>query len=273
MLRRTTKFRLLLALVLFLMRAEPRAWAQAPDLDKVLDQTSRQVTAFLDEVSDVKCTEEVTQTKLSPSGKPQYTERGTYDYLILLSGGNDELQLNESRLAVAEPRKTRNMPMLISNGFSMLFLIFHPFYRSSFHFELEGEDVLDGQKLLRIGFQHHPGSRTPAALAVRGREYPLDLAGTAWIDLATGAIARIDATVGRDMQDVGMKKFSASVEYAPIRLPGWKQAYRFPVLATVDVESLRQHWRNEHRFTAYKRFMVDTQEAVSSNLGKESTQK
>ncbi len=261
--------RLVLALVMFLLRAEPRAWAQAPTLDQVLDRTSRQVVAFLDEVSDVKCTEEVTQIKLSPSGKPQYSERATYDYLILLSGGNDELQLNESRLLVSEGRKPKNIPMLISNGFSMLFLVFHPFYRSSFQFELQGEDTIDGVRMVRVAFRHHPGSRTPAALAVRGREYPLDLTGTAWIDPASGAIARIEVTVGRDMQDVGMRTLAASIEYAPVRLPGWKQAYRFPVLATVDVESLRQRWRNEHRFTAYKRFMVDTQESVSSDIGKD----
>ena len=265
---RTRRARLLIALAMFLVRAEPRAWAQT-DLDRVLDRSSKQVSAFLDEVSDVKCTEEVTQTKLSPSGKPQYSEHATYDYLILLSGGNDELQLNESRLMVTEGRKPKNVPMLISNGFSMLFLVFHPYYRAGFEFQADGEETVDGQKLLRVRFRHRPGSRTPAALAVRNREYPLDLMGTAWIDPDTGAIARIDVTTGRDMKDVGMKAFSASVEYAPVRLPGWKQAYRFPALATVDVESLRQHWRNEHRFSAYKRFMVDTQEAVSSDIGKQ----
>ena len=264
----TTKARLVLALAMFLVRAEPRAWAQAAALEPVLDRTSHQVSAFLDEVSDVKCTEEVTQIKLTPGGKAQYTERGTYDYLILLSGGNDELQLNESRLAVSQGRKPMNVPMLISNGFSMLFLIFHPHYRSSFPFELEGEEVVDGQRSIRLRFRHHPGSRTPAALAVRGREYPLDLTGTAWIEPETGMISRIEATVGRDMRDVGMAALSARVDYAAIQLPGWQQAHRFPVLATVDVESLRQHWRNEHRFSAYKRFMVDTQESVSSDIGK-----
>ncbi len=264
----TTRVRLAIALAMFLVRAEPRAWAQTTALEPILDKTSRQVSAFLDEVSDVKCTEEVTQTKLTASGRPQYTERGTYDYLILLSGGDDELQLNESRIPVAEARKTKNIPMLVSNGFSMLFLVFHPYYRSSFQFELDGEEVLDGQRLVRVGFRHHPGSRTPAALAVRGREYPLDLTGTAWIEPETGMIARIEATTGRDMRDVGMTALSARVDYAPVRLPGWQRAYRFPVLAVVDVASLRQHWRNEHRFSAYKRFMVDTQESVSSDIGK-----
>ena len=263
-----SRARLALALAMFLILAEPRAWAQDTDLEKVLDKTSHQVSAFLDQVSDVKCTERVTLEKLNKGGHAEYTEHGTYDYLVLLSGGNDDLQLNESRIPSAQDRKTKNLPMLISNGFSTLFLIFHPYYRGSFRFDAEADDTIDGQRLLRVHFSHVPGSRTPAALAVRGREYPLDLAGTAWIDPATGMIARIDAAVAKDMRDVGLSALSTHVDYAPIRLPGWTQTYRFPVLATVDVETLRQHWRNEHRFSEYKRFMVDTQESVSSDIGK-----
>ncbi len=259
--------RVALALVMFLFRAEPRAWAQATDLESLLDKTSRQVSAFLDQVSDVKCTEQVTLEKLNKGGRAEYTERDTYDYLVLLSGGNDELQLNESRIASVQDRKKKNIPMLVSNGFSTLFLIFHPYYRSSFRFTAEPDDTQDGQRMARVHFAHIPGSRTPAALAVRGREYPLDLAGTAWIDPSTGMIARIDASIDKDMSDVGLRALTTHVDYAPIRLPGWTQSYRFPVLATVDVETLRQHWHNEHRFTDYKRFMVDTQEAVSSDIG------
>ena len=55
----------------------------------------------------------------------------------------------------------------------------------------------------------------------------------------------------------------ARIEYAPVHLPDWQQVYRFPAVATVDVETLRQHWRNVHRFTEYKRFMVGTSQAVA----------
>jgi hypothetical protein len=67
------------------------------------------------------------------------------------------------------------------------------------------------------------------------------------------------------MQDVGLRSLSTDVEYAPVRLPGWKQAYRFPSQATIEVASLRQHWRNVHRFTDYKRFLVGTEETVAKD--------
>ncbi len=36
--------------------------------------------------------------------------------------------------------------------------------------------------LIPIHFEHIKGRRTPAALALRGREYPLELKGTAWLN-------------------------------------------------------------------------------------------
>lgn len=265
---RTSRRHVAFALLMFTLRAEPRAWAQSQDLQKLLDRTGKQVSAFLDQVSDVKCTEQVTQEKLTGKGRVQHSEAGTYDYLVLLSGGNDELQLNESRIATAQPAQTRNVSLLISNGFSMMFLVFHPFYRSSFRFEAEPDDITAGHRFLRVHFSHVEGARTPAVLAVRGREYPLDLAGTAWIDASTGMVARVEAGLQHDMHDVGLRSLSVNSAYEPIPLRGWDQVYWFPVEVTIEVETLRQHWRNVHRFSHYKRFMVDTQESVSNDIGR-----
>ncbi len=262
-----SRLRAALALAVLLVRLEPPAAAQNNDFQKLLDRTGREVVAFLDAVSDVRCTEQVTQQKLNAKGHQEYSESGTYDYLVLLSGGSDELQLNESRLATGTQRPAKNVSLLLSNGFSMLFLIFHPYYRSSFRFDPEPDATINGQRYLRVHFSHVEGARTPAALAVRGREYPLDLEGTAWIDPASGAVARIETGLQRAMSDVGLRLLRAEIAYAPFRLPGWEREYRFPVEADVEVETLRQHWRNVHRFTKYQRFMVDTQESVSKDIG------
>jgi hypothetical protein len=142
-------------------------------------------------------------------------------------------------------------------------LIFHPYYRNSFEFQAMPDEVLDGHRLAQIRFTHIAGTRTPAALAVRGREFPLDLTGIAWVEPDTGQVAKIKLALARDMTDVGLKSLSAEIDYVPIRLPGWSQAYRFPTTATVEVETLRQRWRNVHHFTHYKRFLVDTSATVA----------
>lgn len=232
--------------------------------DEILQKTTREVKAFLDELSDVKCTENVTQEKLNPKGKVQYRQDSTFDYLVIMQAGDDDFLLNESRLPLQEARSNgKNIPFLITNGFSTLFLVFHPYYRDSFKLTPDGSEVLNGKSLWRIRFEHIPGTRSPAALAVRGREYPLELAGTAWVDPDTADIVRIEAGLGNSMEDVGLKNISMAVDYAPVKLPGLDHNYAFPQRAVVDVESLRQRWVNTHQFSQYKRFSVSTDVSIA----------
>jgi hypothetical protein len=152
---------------------------------------------------------------------------------------------------------------LVSNGFATLFLIFHPYYAGSFQFTLLGKDTIGTNSFLKIHFDHVPNTKSVAALAVRGREYPLDLSGTAWIDPSTGTIARISAGVDRGVEDIGMKSLRSEVQYAPVRFGKELSTYWFPKEATVEVETQRQHWRNTHTFSEYKKFSVNTEEQVA----------
>ncbi|MGE5206416.1 MAG: hypothetical protein ACM3PW_12440 [Chlamydiota bacterium] len=213
----------------------------------------------------MKCTELVTQEKLNPKGKIEAKQESTFDYLTILTSAGGNLSLSESRLPVKQGKQVdKNVPLLVSNGFATLFLVFHPYYKGSFQFSALGDDVVAGQKLVRVGFRHIPGTRSPMAMVLRGREYPLDLEGTAWIDPASGAIAKITAGLESGLPDLGLQQLQTEVQFAPVSFRDVAGASWFPVVATIDVETPKQHWRNIHRFTDYKRFSVSTEEAVSN---------
>jgi hypothetical protein len=55
----------------------------------------------------------------------------------------------------------------------------------------------------------------------------------------------------------------SQVEFNPVPFQGAKDTYWFPSRASVEVETPRQHWRNTHNFTDYKRFSVSTEEKVA----------
>ncbi len=230
----------------------------------LLPRVQGQVSDYLDQFSDVKCTEKVTQQKLTTNGKVELERDSTYDYLVILTNAGGELSLDESRLAVGDAAKAdkKNRPLLVTNGFATLFLIFHNYYAQSFEFTLGGTDTLGGHTYQKVAFQHIRGRRSPAALSLRGREYPLDLSGTAWIDPQTATIAKIEMTVGNSMEDVGLKVLRSEVTYAPVPFRDSQATYWFPLQATVEVETQRQHWRNTHTFSDYKKFAVSTEEKV-----------
>jgi len=236
-------------------------------LQHLLQRAGDQMSEYLDKFSDVHCVERVTQEKFQNNGKDKIDlrEESTYDYLVILTGNGGELSLSESRLPVHQAKADKkNRSMLVSNGFATLFLVFHPLYANSFEFSELGDEVVDGHRLTKIAFRHIRGSRTPAALALRGREYPLELSGTAWINPETAAIARISAGIDNTMVDVGLNTLQTDVVFAPFPFHDPEKTYWFPSRAVVEVETPRQHWRNTHEFTNYKRFSVSTEEQVIS---------
>src|SRR5579883_2962914 len=238
--------------------------ADAPELNGVLDRVANNVSAFLDVISQVNCTERLTQERIADNGKTIERLESTFDYLLLLSNPGGEINLVESRVASdANKHANEKSALLVSNGFSMLLLVFHPYYSAGFQFSLAGEETEGADSLTKITFQHVPGTRSPAALALRGREYPLDISGTAWIDTRTGVIDKITVRIGNEMEDIGLHALLGEIEYAPVSFQTAPGTYWLPAHATVEVQSRHQHWRNTHVFSAYKRFSVKTKEQVS----------
>jgi hypothetical protein len=243
----------------------PPTVAESPQLNTLLPLVQKKTAALLNEISDVKCTEKVRQEKLGKNGKVRKAEDAVYDYLVILSNSEGDLSLSESRIPVRKPKKNRkNSSMLLSNGFATLFVVFHPYYSEDFTYSLAGKEVLQGRSLAKIHFQHIPGTKSPAALALRGREYPLELRGTAWVDPMNGSIAKIQAGIADTLQDVGLRSMESQIEFAPLSLDGTKQVYWLPTRAGIEVQTPRQHWRNLHQFTTYKKFTVSTEEQVIS---------
>ena len=255
-----------LPLVILLCVFSSYSRAETDSLQEMIGRANDQVAKFVEKFSDVKCTEHVTQEKFKADGKVELKEESTYDYLVILTSSGGEISLDESRLALHEQKKEqkKGVSMLVSNGFATLFLVFHPYYSSGFEFTDLGEDVIGGRTFHKVQFKHISGMRSPAALALRGREYPLDLAGVAWIDPATGIIGKIDAGLANSMEDIGLKSMRSEVQFQPVPFKNAKDVYWFPAQASVEVETPRQHWRNTHNFTDYKQFSVSTEEKVAS---------
>lgn len=258
----------LVALLLATTISHAQNPVQGLPLEKVLDLTSQRVSNFLEQFSNVKCVEQVTQAKLKPNGKTELEQQSTYDYLVILTNAGGELSLDESRLPLKEAKvdRRKDISMLLSNGFATLFLVFDPYYAGGFEFTDAGSEMIEGQTARKVHFAHIRNTRSVAALSLRGREYPLELSGTAWIDPDTGNILRIESGIGSTLEDVGMKTLRSSVRFAPVAFSKDKNQpiYWFPTEAVVEVETPKQHWRNTHHFSAYKQFSVSTEEHVAT---------
>jgi hypothetical protein len=255
---------------LLLAAAAPICLAAAPQDPVVLAQ--KQITAYLTQLADLHCTEAVTQEKLDGNSHVELSERSQFDYLIMMNGDADNFQLNETRVETPGNRhKLISKPMLITNGVPTLLLVFHPYYRDGFTFETRPEELISGRRTIPIHFAHIQGHRTPVALALRGREYPLDLEGTAWLDESSQQVVRMEAALQHDMVDVGLRSLSIHVDYMPTVLAGQNVPVNLPSVAIVEVTTPRQHWRNTHAFNRYRGFSTDVEQDPNVKIHPDTT--
>jgi hypothetical protein len=240
----------------------PDAPSSDTAVDEILARTRNLVRSFLGKFRSVTCVESVAQEKINKRGGLEYAEKSTFDYLILLGMDAHGLSVEESRLKQKGKSKRKDIPLLTSSGLPTLLLAFHPLYRDDFAYRVDGEETLGANRLVKIRFEHIPGTKSTTALRLRGKDYPLDLQGIAWIDPAAGTVYKIKAGISAPADDLNLKILEMEVSYEPHQFSPGEDIYWLPSKATVSIQTERQHWRNVHRYSGYKRFMVSSENKV-----------
>ncbi len=233
----------------------------APTLDALV-AARKYVQEYFDKFSDLTCKESLTQSILNGSGHTLYRENSAYDYQFQATSASGSLKFNETRDVRNPAYRDPGRTLLITTGFASLLLVAHPMYETSYTFEPGGEEAIDGASYTRVRFTPLPGASSPASLRLRGKNYPIPMAGTLWIDPQTGTIVKIEAVVDSSMSDLGLAGLRSEVRYAPHTFHGPTETIWVAESAVIEVDTPRQHWRNLHKFTDYKRFSVNVHEEI-----------
>jgi hypothetical protein len=217
------------------------------------------IDSFFEQTNNVVCKEEVSQTIVGKNGKPFYREDSVFEYQMQAKTSGGSLKLVESRETRKEAFRDPSKPLLITNGFASLLLVLHPDFESSYVFTPAAEEVLEGRTVEKIHFKPVPGGSSPAAMQLRNRNYPLPLSGDVWIDPESGAVVKLIAELDANLDDLGLHAMRSEIQYSLVQFHDPEEAYWMPSSAVIDVETPKQHWRNVHRFTAYRRFRATIQ--------------
>lgn len=235
----------------------PTVDAQAADGSaELLAKTQSLIEQFVEKFAYLRYEEDLVQQKLKGNQKVDYSQETVFDSITRMNFEEGKLRVDEQRLIEKSPARVDARPLLSTNGFSTLAMIFHPYFGTSFNFTRLADDTLGGKLLARIHFEHIPAKPSPILYQVINADRPLDLSGTAWVDPSTGEIYRIEAGTGAALGDMGLKEIRAQVLYGSVVLRDETQPQWLPVMATVDLETPRQHWRNIHRFQDYRKYRV-----------------
>ena len=233
------------------------AAAHAQDLDVLLGQSGSTIEEFWRQVPAVICRERVLRQRwASENGRPSSERSAEYDYLMQITLEGTQVKFEESRIPEPLEASTGDDPMLVTNGFSALLLIFHPLFQTSYRFTWDSERDA-GEPVRQVHFEFIPGSRSPSVLRLRGRDYPIEWNGTAQIDLRTGRVSRIETELRSPLEDLGLNTLTASTEYQQTQFADSGESYWLPRIATIDASSLQRRWSNRHELSGCRRFSVD----------------
>jgi hypothetical protein len=236
--------------------ADPAFLARAND---TLLHARKLIDNFFEQTSNVVCNEDVAQTIVGKNGKPVYREESVFEYQMQANTRSGSLKLVESREARKEAFRDPNKTLLITNGFASMLLVLHQDFESSYAFTPVSEEVVGGRTLVKIQFKPVAGGSSPAAIQLRSRNYPLPLTGEIWIDSESGAVVKLIAGLESSLDDLGLHQLRSEIHYSVVQFHDPEEAYWMPSSAVIDVETPKQHWRNVHRFTDYRRFRATIQ--------------
>ena len=234
----------------------PAAAQKADSQWDLLNKTQTRVEQFVEQFAYLRYQEDILQEKLRTNDRPEYKQETVYDALLMTRFEDGRLRVEEQRLIERAPDKHELRPLIKTDGFSALAMVFHPYYQSSFRFKKFDDEAIDGQILARIGFEHIPGTPTPILYQMIYADKPMEISGVAWVD-PNGNIHRIEMNVGSSMSDMGLKSVRAQLDYGLVTLKDEPEPQWLPVSATIDLETPKQHWRNVHRFVNYKKYRTE----------------
>jgi hypothetical protein len=217
------------------------------------------VDSFFDKVSNSVCKENVSQMMVGKNDKPFYREDSVFEYQMLASNRTGTLRLTENRQARKAAFRDPYKPLLITNGFANMLLVLHQNYEASYVFEPVAVDQIEGRTLFKFHFKAVPGTSSPAAIQLSGKNYPLQLRGDMWIDEASGAVVKLVSQLDNSLDDLGLHALRSEVHYSFVQFHDPEESFWLPASAIIDLETPKQHWRNVHRFSEYRRFRVTVQ--------------
>jgi hypothetical protein len=233
-------------------------------LDILLRQLSGQVEQFWKEFPSVSCKETVTQFKLDEKARILNEKKSVYEYVIFMKLIGNELAIEEARELKSEThakkkKRPQHRSLLETNGFATMLLVFHPHFQSSYVFSEGPTEVLDGAALKRIDFEQIRGERSPSALDLGDRTVPLEWKGTAWIDPVSASVVRLRTEITGPLADIGLQSLDSEVHYKKMTFSNAATPLWMPESAVIEARTDHQHWRNEHVFSDFQRFAVDTE--------------
>ena len=231
-------------------------------LPTILSETAVRVDEFLDNAVDLLAREDVTRARLRSSGTVRASEHTQYNYLIVHHGDGLTTTIEEYREDSSGNRVEQTglqQAFSLTSGFALTCIYFASDHRSESTFRYVGREMIGWRNTYVLAFAQRP-DQARAVNIVSGTwgSVGVLVQGIAWVDEQSFQIIRMRTDLLAPLPQIGLQAQTTEVSFDEVRLQDVPNPLWLPSDVTVDAKFEGTDFRNEHRYTNYRRYRVSS---------------
>jgi hypothetical protein len=247
-------------------------------LDSILSAVGKTVAEFFANFPNTSSLEQIHQEKFGRKQKVDATLDQKFRYLCFTPAQAWGLGFDEYR---ADLSGNRALPQglqdgfMLTSGFASASLVFHPTYQSQADFRYLGRQKINRRDAYVIAFAQQPAKARLNGAFKSGQIVMTTFSqGLAWIDSQSYQITRLRTDLLKPLPEVNLERETTEIALSEVHFKGIAEGFYVPQQVTVTVDWNGKHLRNEHRYSEFKLFNVETTEKIRKpkELGQTSEQ-
>jgi tetratricopeptide (TPR) repeat protein len=242
--------------------------ANQEPLDSILHAAGEKVEALFRNLPNTSSLEQIHQEERRGKAKAGRTQDQKFRYLCFTPAQAWGPGFREYRtdLSGSEsyPHGLKDGFML-TLGFASASLIFHPAYQSEGTFRYLGRQKVDGRDTFVIAFAQRPAKARIYATFDSGPTSTATFSqGLAWVDCGSDQIIRLRTDLLMPLPQIALERETTEINYGEVHFKGVTEAFWVPRKVTVTVEWKGKHLQNEHQYSEFKLFNVESTQKIGS---------
>ena len=238
---------------------------QSP-LEEILKKTGDGVDAFLRTMPNTASLERVQQELVGKNGKVKESLRHEFYYLVF-SPSKPGMGLREYR-STPDGQDVLMAPalrkgLMLTSGFTSASSVFHPDNWNGAEFRYLGRQTTDGFETHVVAFAQKPETAKLVTRFVTDDGSAQILThGIAWIDVNDFHIIRLNTFLLNPVPRVRLQKQTTEIRFQQVEFDGGSLKFWLPQEVRIMVDWRGRVLRNEHHYSDFKLFNVESKEEI-----------
>ncbi len=235
----------------------------ACEMPQVLMGAELRSREFVNALERFTAKENVVQDELDRSGTPKHSAHRSFNYVAALERPRpntiimDELRDGSFGL--------EDIPgSLAMEGIPAVGVVFNEAYANDFNFTCEGLGEWKGQTAWQVRFEQK--ADRPSRIhgwMINNKIYPASMKGRAWLSADSYQLLHVETDLAEPIKPIKLEYQHMSIDYLPVAFPNKKSSLWLPASAQIFYKYRGHYGRQEHDFSDFTLFSVNTKDDPS----------